>query len=73
MEACTRALLVDSSHCRIERCRCGVLHVTIGPLTFRTTPDILAAIASATSSALGALEIDDLRRRGAWRYGGGAS
>lgn len=55
MEACARTLLAENPECRIERCVCGVLHLTVGPLTFRTTPDCLRSLADAARDALGVL------------------
>jgi hypothetical protein len=60
MSHCSRTLLAETPQCRIERCHCGVLHLTVGPLTFRTTPDVLQSLASAAADALGSLALDAL-------------
>ena len=72
MGDCSRTLLAETTHCRIERCRCGVLHLTVGPLTLRTTPDVLRSLAAAATDALGTLALDALAAPG-WHLGGGAS
>ena len=55
MGDCSRTLLAETTHCRIERCRCGVLHLTVGPLTLRTTPEVLRSLGHAASDALATL------------------
>jgi hypothetical protein len=73
MGTCSRTLLAETPQCRIERCNCGVLHLTIGPLTFRTTPDVLQAIAETTGNALGMMALDALDMPRPWQRGGGLS
>lgn len=52
MERCARTLLAETSECRIERCHCGVIHLTVGPLTFRVTATGLQSLARATGEAM---------------------
>jgi hypothetical protein len=73
MGTCSRRLLAETPQCRIERCGCGVLHLTIGPMTFRTTPDVLAALAHAASDANATLAAERLFGIAGWDAGRGAS
>ena len=32
---CLRTILSESSHCTVQACSCGAIHVTCGPVTLR--------------------------------------
>ncbi len=51
-KTCTRATLAQGSCCKVELCDCGVLHLTVGPVTFRTTPDMTESFLSTLSEAV---------------------
>jgi hypothetical protein len=36
-----RQTLATGQHCQIERCACGVVHLTVGPITVRVPPTLL--------------------------------
>jgi hypothetical protein len=50
--SCTRQTLAQASHCKVELCDCGVLHLTVGPVTFRTTPDMTESFLATLSEAV---------------------
>jgi hypothetical protein len=50
--SCSRSTLAQGAHCKIELCDCGVLHLTIGPVTFRTTPDMTESFLSTLTEAV---------------------
>ena len=41
--------------CRIDQCTCGHLHLHVGPVTLRVTPDVLEQLADVSWLALTAL------------------
>ena len=43
---CRRELLARSETASVERCACGTVHLTIGPLTLRLPPSALSSLAS---------------------------
>jgi hypothetical protein len=38
---CRRDLLSQGHDCKIESCACGAVHITVGPVTFRASEDIV--------------------------------
>lgn len=56
---CHRRLLASGHACRVERCSCGTLHVSLGTLTLRLDPAIVADAAATLERALS--EIDASR------------
>ena len=40
----TRQLLAENGLGRIERCGCGMIHLTVGALTLRLTPEMIAQL-----------------------------
>jgi hypothetical protein len=50
--ACSRTTLAQGAHCKVERCDCGVLHLTIGPVTFRATPEMTESFLATLSEAV---------------------
>jgi hypothetical protein len=57
--ACARAVLAQGPHCRIELCHCGTLHVTVGPVTFRTSAEVAGALLGVLADALGRMPDKD--------------
>jgi hypothetical protein len=47
-----RKLLVRRPECRIERCSCGVYHVSTGAVTLRMNAEQLTAVFEALGEAL---------------------
>lgn len=50
--ACPSRSLVDGPVCRIDRCGCGTMHLTIGALTLRLKPSAARELADALASAV---------------------
>jgi hypothetical protein len=50
---CHREILARSPVGLVERCSCGLFHLTVGPATLRLEPEVLAAVASMLQQALG--------------------
>ena len=55
--ACEREELANGPHCKIERCHCGVLHLTLGAVTVRSTPEVAQSLLVALHHALVRLEL----------------
>lgn len=55
-ERCPRECLADGPLCRIDRCGCGMLHVTLGPLTVRLEPAACRAVHATLAEALDRLD-----------------
>ncbi|MBL8951887.1 MAG: hypothetical protein JNK82_13980 [Myxococcaceae bacterium] len=47
-----RELLSQGPGCRVERCSCGTLHVTLGAVTLRMEPEVLQAMMPALNHAV---------------------
>lgn len=52
---CPRSVLAESEHCRLAHCACGIVHLTMGPLTLRLEPEVLEALADTCTRAARAL------------------
>jgi hypothetical protein len=50
-----RRLIAQGPMCTVEECRCGVLHVTLGALTIRLQPEVIASIWQTLDEALARL------------------
>ena len=50
--ACPSRPLVEGPVCRIDRCGCGTMHLTIGALTLRLKPSAARELADALASAV---------------------
>lgn len=48
--------LAGTSHCNVRQCSCGMLHVTIGPLTMRLEPGAAETLRAVLGAALEELE-----------------
>jgi len=55
MKTCTKERLATRGHCQVELCDCGVLHLTFGPVTFRTTPEMARELHAMLGDAFRAL------------------
>jgi hypothetical protein len=55
--SCEREELATGPHCKIERCHCGVLHLTLGAITVRSTPEVAQSLMVALHHALVRLEL----------------
>lgn len=53
---CGRTLLASSATCRIERCACGTLHVSLGPMTLRLEREAASDLAVTLLSAVHAAD-----------------
>lgn len=53
---CHRRLLAHGESCRVEQCSCGTLHVSVGALTLRLEPAVVADTSITLERALLALE-----------------
>jgi hypothetical protein len=47
-----RRLIAEGPACSVEECACGVLLVTMGPLTIRVPPEAVASIWQTLGAAL---------------------
>lgn len=56
-----RELVASGPYCSIEQCECGTLHVTLGALTIRVTPDVLESIGITIREAQEHIELRDQR------------
>lgn len=56
---CRREIVARNATCKVERCSCGMLHVTIGPLTLRFDPGALEEVHRALFDALARLSARD--------------
>lgn len=63
-EVCTREELARGAHCKIERCRCGVLHLMVGPVTIRTTPGMAQELLGVLDAAVRQLTLRTLETNG---------
>lgn len=61
---CHRELLARGVNSAVERCACGVLHVTVGALTMRFTREAAAELAQTLEEALGQLQLRDCVENG---------
>jgi hypothetical protein len=52
---CHRTLIAEGEVCRVEQCRCGTLHLTLGALTLRLEPAAITDVARTLDRALDAL------------------
>ena len=57
LASCEREELAAGPHCKIERCHCGVLHLTLGSITVRSTPEVAQSLLVALHHALVRLEL----------------
>lgn len=46
-----RQLLAENSLGRIERCQCGMIHLTVGALTLRLTPAMIGQLSLLIAGA----------------------
>lgn len=53
---CVRELLAEGCIARVERCRCGSLHLTLGALTLRFHEPALRSLANTLLDSIAALE-----------------
>lgn len=50
--ACVRTTLARGAVCQVDQCACGTLHVSLGTLTLRLAPDVIADVAETLDGAL---------------------
>src|SRR5687768_16618652 len=53
--------LAGTTHCNVLQCSCGMLHVTVGPVTLRVEPGTARTLRDVLDAAL-AVIADDTRR-----------
>lgn len=52
-----RALLAEGSCCKVERCDCGTIHVSLGAITLRLRRDAVESVWFTLGEALGRLPV----------------
>ena len=57
---CQRQLLAHGSVASVEECGCGIVHVTVGPLSLRLQATAMSELANTLTQAVESL---DYRRR----------
>jgi hypothetical protein len=45
-----RELLAAGEHCKLERCGCGVFHLTVGPITLPITGEMVRDLAGSLTA-----------------------
>ena len=45
-----RELLAAGEHCKLERCGCGVFHLSVGPITLRLTAEMVRDLAGSLAA-----------------------
>jgi hypothetical protein len=50
--------LAGTTHCNVLQCSCGMLHVTLGPLTMRVEPGSARTLRDVLDAALAAIAGD---------------
>lgn len=50
--------LAGTTHCNVLQCSCGMLHVTLGPLTMRVEPGSARTLRDVLDAALAAIAAD---------------
>jgi hypothetical protein len=46
----SREVLAVGHHCKLERCGCGVYHLSVGPTTLRLAPEVIDDLAAALAA-----------------------
>jgi len=54
-----REVVASSQSCLVERCDCGTLQISVGPLTFRTRPEMVDELWATLGTALSRLAARD--------------
>lgn len=49
---CIRETLANGPICRVDRCACGMLHLTVGPMTVRLDAESCLSISCTLQEAL---------------------
>lgn len=62
MTAEAKVRLVEGAYCTVDACGCGVLHVSLGPLTVRLQKEVVESIWLTLGEALHRLGNDAQRR-----------
>lgn len=52
---CRRAVVAKGEICQVEQCGCGTLHVSLGAVTLRLAPEVVADAAETLSRAMSTL------------------
>ena len=60
---CTRETMARGPACTVELCGCGSLHVTVGALTLRFTPEAAGAFVPTLAEAIERLSLRHARER----------
>lgn len=50
-DPCTHHALAAGQHCRVDRCDHGTVHITLGAMTLRLSPEQLADLAATLEVA----------------------
>lgn len=69
-QGCARTLLADVPPVRVEKCGCGHVHLTLGPVTLRLEPAVFEALVQAAGVAGWALYLTADAQGGSTRTGG---
>lgn len=62
-DSCPRALLARGPLASVDVCRCGMLHLHLGALTIRLTPEALAELVTTLTTAVAAHAATHVRAR----------
>ena len=50
-QQCTRTFLAGVGHCMVEKCSCGTIHMRLGDISLRLTPDSLETMTTVLVDA----------------------
>lgn len=53
--------IAEGTYCSVDACECGVLHVTLGPLTVRLQADVVESIWVTLGEAIQRMEARRVR------------
>jgi len=58
-QPCARRVLAHGECSMVEQCSCGYVHLTIGGVTLRLVPTVLAALADTINDAARTMVLND--------------
>jgi hypothetical protein len=50
--SCRRQVIVEDGVAKIEHCVCGMIHVSVGPITVRLDPNTFEAVSTSFATAM---------------------
>jgi len=60
---CSRTKLAQNSVSIVELCACGVLYVTVGPMTMRLLPEAAYKLSSVLQEAMSSLDVIEAEKK----------